>query len=122
MAHETTAPQFLSDILPRVSRSFSLSLRILPANVRQSLGLAYLFCRAADTIADTALLPLAQRQTQLNQYSLAFAAGDLSTVPLVQQQLSEQQHDPAERELLRQLGTCFLPAVRSSPRRSTADS
>ena len=107
MAHETTAPQFLSDILPRVSRSFSLSLRILPANVRQSLGLAYLFCRAADTIADTALLPLAQRQTQLNQYSLAFAAGDLSTVPLVQQQLSEQQHDPAERELLRQLGTCF---------------
>ena len=107
MPRETPASQLLSDILSRVSRSFYLSLRILPANVRQSLGLAYLFCRAADTIADTALLPPPQRQIQLNQYRVAFAEGDLSTVPFVQQQLSEQQQDPAEQELLCQMGACF---------------
>lgn len=107
MAHDPTASQLLSDILPRVSRSFYLSLRILPSNVRPPLGLAYLFCRAADTIADTALLPPSQRLVQLERYRLAFSEGDLSPLPDLQQQLGEQQHSPAERELLLRLGACF---------------
>ena len=50
-----TSTRLLSHILPRVSRSFYLSLRVLPQCVRPTIGLAYLFCRAADTIADTSL-------------------------------------------------------------------
>ena len=107
MAHASTTSQLLSDILPRVSRSFYLSLRILPSNVRPSLGLAYLFCRAADTIADTALLPPSQRLAQLERYRLAFSKGDLSPLPDLQQQLGERQHGRAERELLLRLGACF---------------
>ncbi len=99
--------QLLSDMLPRVSRSFYLSLRVLPASVRPSLGLAYLFCRAADTIADTALLPPSQRLEQLERYRLAFAQGDLSRLPALQRQLGEHQHGAAERELLLSLGACF---------------
>ena len=41
------------DLLPQVSRTFSLSLAILPKSLRKPIGLAYLFARAADTIADT---------------------------------------------------------------------
>ena len=38
MAHDPTRPRLLSDILPRVSRSFYLSLCILPSGVRPALG------------------------------------------------------------------------------------
>ncbi|MEE8153286.1 MAG: squalene/phytoene synthase family protein, partial [candidate division NC10 bacterium] len=35
------------DILKRVSRTFYLSLNVLPRDVRRPVGLAYLFARAA---------------------------------------------------------------------------
>ena len=52
----------LDTVLKRVSRSFYLSLRILPRSLRTPIGLAYLFARAADTIAKHAahaICPLA---------------------------------------------------------------
>lgn len=51
----------LGPLLKGVSRSFYLTLRILPAGMRDPVGLAYLLARAADTIADTSLIPPAQR-------------------------------------------------------------
>jgi farnesyl-diphosphate farnesyltransferase len=51
----------LGPLLKGVSRSFYLTLRILPAGMRDPVGLAYLLARAADTIADTALIPPPQR-------------------------------------------------------------
>jgi farnesyl-diphosphate farnesyltransferase len=39
-------------LLRRVSRSFYLSLRLLPASVRPTIELAYLLARASDSIAD----------------------------------------------------------------------
>ena len=115
MVHDQTASRLLFDILPRVSRSFYLSLRVLPSSVRLSLGLAYLFCRAADTIADTALLSPSQRLIQLERYRLAFSQGDLSPLPDLQRQLCEQLHGPAERALLLQLGACFELLSRLGP-------
>lgn len=46
-------------LLRDVSRSFYLTLRLLPSRVRSQIGLAYLLARASDTIADTdcALVP-----------------------------------------------------------------
>ena len=43
----------LDRLLSRVSRSFYLSLAVLPPPLRQPLSVAYLVARAADTIADT---------------------------------------------------------------------
>ncbi|GAA0847309.1 phytoene/squalene synthase family protein [Cupriavidus pauculus] len=51
----------LGPLLKGVSRSFYLTLRVLPVGMRDPVGLAYLLARAADTIADTALIPPAQR-------------------------------------------------------------
>ncbi len=40
-------------ILRNVSRSFYLSIRLLPKKLRRPVGLAYLLARATDTVADT---------------------------------------------------------------------
>ena len=44
--------RILKDVLKGVSRSFYLTLRVLPKNLRDPMGLAYLLARAADTISD----------------------------------------------------------------------
>ncbi|HEY5914202.1 MAG TPA: phytoene/squalene synthase family protein [Verrucomicrobiae bacterium] len=53
--------ELLTSTLRDVSRSFYLTLRVLPAAIRPQIGLAYLLARTTDTIADTDLLPIAQR-------------------------------------------------------------
>ena len=55
----------LTNLLKEVSRSFYLTLRVLPAKVRTQIGLAYLLARATDTIADTEILPVAERLSAL---------------------------------------------------------
>lgn len=57
---DTTQP-LLTDLLRETSRSFYLTLRVLPKTIRRQIGLAYLLARTTDTIADTAIMPLDQR-------------------------------------------------------------
>ena len=52
-------------ILSRVSRSFYLSIRLLPKKLRDPVSLGYLLARASDTIADTAEAPIALRTEKL---------------------------------------------------------
>ena len=49
-------PRRLIALLKRVSRSFYLSVRVLPQPVQPQIALGYLLARAADTIADTRLI------------------------------------------------------------------
>src|SRR5438067_1444672 len=56
-----SSPPLLTDLLKQVSRSFYLTLRVLPGAIRPQISLAYLLARASDTIADTALVPAATR-------------------------------------------------------------
>ena len=53
--------ELLAGLLKDVSRSFYLTLRVLPGKVRAPIGLAYLLARTTDTIADTELVALEQR-------------------------------------------------------------
>lgn len=97
-------------ILPRVSRSFYLSLHVLPRQIRPTIGLAYLFCRAADTITDTAVLPRDLRSTYLDRYRTAFAEGDPSVVASIHHDLralTDLRQNPSEQELLRRLPEWF---------------
>ena len=55
----------LDDVLKGVSRSFYLSIRVLPNGMRKPMALAYLLARAADTIADTRALPPSVRLERL---------------------------------------------------------
>ena len=60
-------PKPLNDLLKATSRSFYLTLRVLPAAVRPQIGLAYLLARTTDTIADTEILPVEQRLDALQK-------------------------------------------------------
>ena len=55
----------MTDVLRGVSRSFYLTLRVLPRSLQEPVGLAYLLARAGDTIADTRLLPPHERLQRL---------------------------------------------------------
>ena len=57
----------LTSLLRDVSRSFYLTIRVLPRGVRRPIGLAYLLARATDTIADTELVPVERRLAALAQ-------------------------------------------------------
>jgi farnesyl-diphosphate farnesyltransferase len=46
------ATAFCRDILPAVSRTFAVSIRLLPGRLRDAVGTAYLLCRIADTVED----------------------------------------------------------------------
>lgn len=56
----------LTNLLRDVSRSFYLTLRILPGGIGRPIGLAYLLARATDTIADTGLIPVGERLAALD--------------------------------------------------------
>jgi len=94
--------QRLTPLLKQVSRSFYLTLRVLPAAIRPQIGLAYLLARATDTIADTELVPLDQRLAALGQLREAIlAAGAQRNIsPLQFGELAGHQAAPAERFLL----------------------
>lgn len=67
MTNHTDSAYLLGDLLKNVSRSFYLTLRVLPDGMRDPVGLAYLLARAADTIADTALVAPDRRAALLTQ-------------------------------------------------------
>ena len=56
-----------SDLLRHVSRSFFLTLRVLPGAIRPQISVAYLLARATDTIADTRLISLELRRQALRE-------------------------------------------------------
>lgn len=73
------------------------------------MGLAYLFARAADTIADTNLISREQRLDYLNQFRAQFAPGAVARhdVQAIQTALVPHQADSAERVLLQRLEDCL---------------
>jgi farnesyl-diphosphate farnesyltransferase len=96
-----------SDILKSVSRSFYLSLAVLPSAVRPAIALAYLLARAADTIADTRLIDRRLRVTHLlalrSELEVALA-GRLDAIVAATRGV---QALDAERALLERLPDCL---------------
>ncbi|MBI3002863.1 MAG: squalene/phytoene synthase family protein, partial [candidate division NC10 bacterium] len=112
MAHPPAVP--LARLLKSVSRSFYLSLRILPRGPREPVGLAYLFARAADTIADTRVLPRADRLLYLEALRDTFLVDAGSDPARLASALAPHQQNPAERTLLLTLPAA-LAACRALP-------
>ena len=100
--------ELLYRILPAVSRSFYLSLRVAPTKVRRSLGLGYLFCRAADTMADTEILPPELRTHYLTRFREAFEHGGGHFCSELRQNMNDQNSPSAEHRLLQNLDACFM--------------
>ncbi len=109
MSNHPAAHELLHDILKQVSRSFYLTLNVLPAGVRDQMGLSYLFARAADTIADTDLIDREQRLKYLNQFRAQFTTTEIDWKVLqeIQTALIPHQKDSAESILLQRLEDCL---------------
>ncbi len=88
-------------ILRGVSRSFYLSLRILPAPIRQPISLAYLLARATDTLADTPEVSVAARADALPTLAAAIDASEpADSVKELQKSFAPLQSNAAERQLI----------------------
>lgn len=99
----------LDAILRGTSRSFYLTLKVVPRALRVQLGTAYLFCRAADTIADTRLLPPTERVEHLATYRALFEADAPSCDDMASlvESVGGPLDNPQEQQLLQRLGACF---------------
>jgi farnesyl-diphosphate farnesyltransferase len=92
--------ELIGPLLREVSRSFYLTLRVLPSEIRPQISLAYLLARASDTIADTKTVSRARRLDCLRQLQ------SLANVPALGE-LAEHQSLASEKLLLEQLRACF---------------
>ena len=105
--------ELLGDLLKATSRSFYLTLRVLPAAVRSQIGLAYLLARTTDTVADTEIVSLAQRLEALR--ALRERIAGQGTAALNFGELARQQGLPAERVLLEKVEASLALLATLSP-------
>ena len=108
MVTRATAQTLLRTLLKSVSRSFYLTLAIVPSDVRAQVGAAYLLARAADTVADAELIERPRRLhylTRLREWILD-PVGHGETLRDIQEALKDARSDSAERALLSHLEEC----------------
>lgn len=97
----TTQAELIGPLLRDVSRSFYLTLRVLPQEIRPQVSLAYLLARATDTIADTKAVPRTKRVFALQQLQNLSHVPDLGTI-------AGQQTSTGEKQLLERLEDCVV--------------
>lgn len=106
-------------LLASVSRSFYLTLKALPKELREPISLAYLLARTADTIADTASVSAEVRLDCLERYR-ALVRGEAAVDALantLREQFCPQQSDDAECRLMEKFadGIAWLRTMMPTP-------
>ena len=101
-------------LLKRVSRSFYLSLRLLPAPMRGAASLGYLLARTSDTLADSSGAPVEARLLCLDWFQRTVAGEE--PAPRWPLPVINAVRDPHERRLLEGTGELIdwlerLPAL-----------
>ena len=72
------AERFAREVLPAVSRTFALSIRVLPGELGRAVLTAYLLCRIADTLEDEPTLPAERKAALLESLERCFDNADLA--------------------------------------------
>lgn len=108
------------ELLASVSRSFYLTIRILPAELRAPIGLGYLLARASDTIADTADASAEVRLMYLTAFGEMIRRGNTSGLADLQREIRPTA--AGECELIAKLDRCleWLAAMEDADRRDIA--
>ena len=96
-------------VLKGVSRSFYLTIRLLPRLMREPISLGYLLARASDTIADTEQVPAELREFCLGKFKPALTdkAIRAELVELISTSFVEYQTNEKEQLLLERLDDVF---------------
>ena len=69
ISSEVLSVELMYEHLNKVSRSFALTIPLIPNPLRDCISLAYLLCRVVDTVEDDARAPLVDRITWLSDFS-----------------------------------------------------
>ena len=102
--------RLLKDVLKGVSRSFYLTLRVLPKNLREPIGLAYLLARTADTLTDRhrrAGFTGARLEGLVVLRSQLVGPADASVLRKLAAQSMDGDPSPEDRALFGSLVECF---------------
>ncbi|MGE0473361.1 MAG: phytoene/squalene synthase family protein [Nitrospirales bacterium] len=118
MALSSADQSLFRDILKRVSRSFYLTIAVLPQAVRSQVALAYLLARAADSIADSGHLDDAVRLQSLKQFRVLVQSGKRNEAHIrAIKRLAETGEFPLdEARLLDETGHCFSILEKFQPK------
>ncbi len=73
---------FCRKMLPRVSRTFAICIRLLPRRIEHPVLVSYLLCRVADTVEDTTLLDPTDKRRLLTHFSDCLADDGPDAAPL----------------------------------------
>ena len=105
----------LDALLKHTSRSLYLSVKILPPSIRPAFGLAYLLCRYADTIADTALLPAPRRLYWVEKFPQLVREKNTAENEALVSELSGTSDNPYETKLIAHLADCLTALEKIDP-------
>ena len=95
-------------LLRSVSRSFYLSIRFLPAQLREPIALAYLLARTTDTVADAAQISRSMRMDTLKLLSDAIqGTASRDVVGDLMASFVSLQENTSERQLLESVPECL---------------
>ena len=100
------AIEFCREILPAVSRTFSISIRLLPGELGAAIRCAYLICRIADTIEDERTFSAEEKAELFDSLAACFAA-DARTRDLAQS-AHRLTGSPADRTLVENARLVFI--------------
>src|SRR5438094_263425 len=96
-------------LLRPVSRSFYLSIRFLPALLREPIALAYLLARITDTVADTSQIATSVRMETLKLLSDGIqGTASRDVVADLTASFISLQENASERQLLEALPDCLF--------------
>ena len=99
------------ELLKPVSRSFYLSIRLLPRALREPVALAYLLARTSDTIADSNAMPAEKRVELLDRFARAIAGKDQSIANTLKELLLSKRD--GSQSSSRSRGTRTVPDLSS---------
>jgi farnesyl-diphosphate farnesyltransferase len=72
------ADRITRTLLPRVSRTFGLGIKLLPARLELPVRLAYLLCRIADTVEDDLSIDAPRKVQLLEEFATCFDDAELA--------------------------------------------
>lgn len=106
--HPVSVFELRGTILRPVSRSFYLSIQLLPKKLRDPVALGYLLARASDTIADTNDLPSQLRLEKLRLLARAIQGEALGNAIVdLSASIGPLQKNQSERALIESLQSCL---------------
>ena len=106
--------QYCLETLPKVSRTFAPTIRLLPKGLEVPVTVAYLLCRIADTIEDSPHLSLQEKDRMLTLFSHLFLEGRKADT-VFWNEVSSFKGDTADDELVRNAQRVFAVLRSFSP-------